>query len=323
MSETILVVDDDPATRNSLAKLLRVDGFRVVTAETGQGALDAVQRVGPDLVLLDVVMHDLDGFEVCRRLKSDPETRLIPVVLLTGLSEVDDRVRGLEAGADDFLTKPPERAELMARVRSLLRVKRYTDELERAEVVLMALARSIEARDPYTDGHCERLSLLAARLGERLGVSEELITALRRGGTVHDIGKVAVPDEILLKNEPLSDEEWEVLKQHPVVGEHICRPLKSFRLVLPIIRHHHEKGDGSGYPDGLEGEQVPLTARILQVVDVYDALTTRRPYKPALPPGEALETMREEVDRGWWDRRVFAEFRRMMGDGRGRAAGDR
>jgi putative two-component system response regulator len=189
-----------------------------------------------------------------------------------------------------------------------LNLKSYTDELERAESVLFALARSIEAKDPYTEGHCERLADHSACLGERLGLSEEEITALRRAGIVHDVGKVAVPDAILLKSGPLTPEEWKVMRDHPVVGERICRPLKSFRLVLPIIRHHHEKLDGSGYPDGLKGEQIPLTARILQIVDIYDALTTERPYKKALSRAEALATMRGEIQRGWWDPKVFDAF---------------
>jgi len=308
MTATILVVDDELTNRALLEELLSQQGYRVVPAGDGQEALEKVARVEPDLVLLDVRMPKLDGFDVCRRLKNDPGTRLTPVVLVTGLAAVADRVRGIEAGADDFLTKPFERVELLARVRSLLNLKSYTDELERAESVLFALARSIEAKDPYTEGHCERLADNSARLGERLGLPEEEITALRRAGIVHDVGKVAVPDAILLKPGPLTPEEWKVMRDHPVVGERICRPLKSFRLVLPIIRHHHEKLDGSGYPDGLQGEQIPLTARILQLVDVYDALTTERPYKRALAGEEALATMEAEVAKGWWDARLFAEF---------------
>ena len=236
----------------------------------------------------------------------------MPVVLITGLTATEDRVAGIEAGADDFLTKPVDREQLTARVRSLLRQKAYTDELERAESVLFALARSIEEKDPYTEGHCERLADYSARLGQHLGLAPQEILALRRAGIVHDIGKVAVPDAILLKPGPLSWEEQRVVHKHPVAGENICAPLKSFHLVLPIIRHHHEKQDGSGYPDRLRGEQIPLTARVLQIVDVYDALITSRPYKAALPVGKVLAIMQEEVERGWWDKAVFAEFRRLI-----------
>jgi putative two-component system response regulator len=315
MKATILVVDDNAAVRELLAELLRTQDLDVFTAGDGETALEEFARRRPDLVLLDVVMPGLDGFAVCQRLKSDPETRLIPVVLITGLSATEDRVRGIEAGADDFLSKPVDRSELFARVRSLLGVKMYTDELERAEAVLFALARSIEGKDPYTEGHCERLAEYSALLGEQLGLPPEQVTALRRSGVVHDIGKVAVPDAILLKPGPLTPEEWAVMREHPVVGERICAPLKSFRLVLPVIRHHHEKMDGSGYPDGLRGEAIPLTARVLQIVDVFDALTTARPYKAALSAQEALQTMEEEVKKGWWDKNVLDEFRSLVDNG--------
>jgi putative two-component system response regulator len=317
----VLIVDDDSSVRSTLSRLLRAEGFEVIAEADGHGALESVRLLRPDVVLLDVRLPDLDGFEVCRRLKADPETRLTPVVLLTGLSDLDSRVLGLESGADDFLSKPPERAELLARVRSLLRVKRYTDELVRSESVLLSLARSIEGKDHSTEGHCERLSAMAGDLGRRLGLSEDEITALDRAGIVHDIGKIAVPDAILLKPSRLTPDEWAIMREHPVTGEHICSPIYSFRLVLPIIRHHHEKRDGSGYPDALSGEQIPITARVLQVVDVYDALTTKRPYKPALSPTEALKTMHIEVEKGWWDPKLVAEFERLMLDGRDKHRG--
>jgi putative two-component system response regulator len=202
-----------------------------------------------------------------------------------------------------------------------LNLKSYTDELERAESVVFALARSIEGKDPYTEGHCERLAEYSSRLGKRIGLSSELITALRWGGIVHDIGKVAVPEAILLKPGPLTPEEWEVMRLHPVIGERICSPLRSFRYVLPIIRHHHERFNGSGYPDGLEGEKIPVTARVLQLADVYDALTTERPYKRALTQDEAMATMEQEVQRGWWDPTLFAQFRQMMAERRESVSG--
>jgi putative two-component system response regulator len=262
-----------------------------------------------------VMMPRLNGFEVCEKIKSNPETYLIPVVLITALSDKQDRIKGIKAGADDFLTRPVERAELLARVGSLLKLKHRTDELERAEAVLFALARSIEGKDPYTHGHCERLSDYSARLGEHLGLVEDEITALRRAGVVHDVGKIAVPDAILLKPGKLTEQEWKLMREHPVVGERICAPLKSFRLVLPIIRHHHEKLDGSGYPDGLRGNAIPMTARILQIVDVYDALTTDRPYKKAFSITDTLQTMKEEVGKGWWDPRIFEQFEQLMKSG--------
>jgi putative two-component system response regulator len=311
MAGKILVVDDDAANRELLEEFLVAEGLEVVTAPDGRSSLEAFARVAPDLVLLDVNMPFVDGFEVCRRLKSNPDTRLTPVVLVTALSATDDRVRGIKVGADGFLSKPVDHSELLAHVRSLLSLKAYTDELERAESVLFALARSIEGKDPNTEGHCERLSGYSARLGERVGLAEDQIIALRRAGTVHDIGKVAVPDAILLKPGRLTPEEFRIMQEHPVAGERICAPLKSFRLVLPIIRHHHEKLNGSGYPDGLKGDDIPVTARVLQIVDVYDALTTQRPYKRAFSRAEALEMMEDEVKKGWWDPGIFQEFRQM------------
>ena len=311
MPPTILVVDDDATCSTLLEAYLGSQAYRVFTAHNGEAAMEELSRVHPDLVLLDVVMPNLSGFEVCRLLKYNPETRLTPVVLLTSLSEVEDRIRGIEVGADDILSKPFNRSVLLARVQSLLRAKAYTDELDQAEAVLFALAQTIESKDPHLEGHCERLSEYSVQLARRLTLPEDDITALRRAGIVHDIGKIAVPDAILLKPGGLTPEEWHIMRQHPVVGERICAPLKSFRLVLPIIRHHHEKLDGSGYPDGLRGDQIPLTARLLQMVDLYDGLTTKRPYKPAYSRTEALEQIGKEVEKGWRDRHLFEELKRM------------
>jgi putative two-component system response regulator len=319
MGTTILVADDEPANRELMIELLEPQGYKIVIAVDGQEALEEFARNQPDLVLLDIMMPRVDGVEVCRRLKKNPESRLTPIVLVTALSAKEDRVRGIEAGANDFLNKPVDRIELLARVRSLLNLKAYTDELERAELVLFALARSIEGKDPYTGGHCERLSDYSERLGQRIGLPEEQITALRRGGIVHDIGKVAVPDAILLKPGKLTPEEWKIMRQHPAAGESICAPLKTFRLVLPIIRHHHEKLDGSGYPDGLKEDQIPLTARIMTVVDIYDAITTDRPYRCASSTEKALELMEQEVRKGWWDPYVFSEFRNLLATSGGKS----
>ena len=312
MKERILIVDDEAVVREGLQVLLERKGYDVRTVHDGSSALNECASFRPDLILLDVMMPGQDGFAVCREIKSNPETRLIPVVLITGLSEKSDRIQGIEAGADDFLSKPIDVSELGARVRSLLRLKAFTDELENAESVLFTLALSIESRDPYTYGHCTRLAEFSARLGERLGLPADDIVALRRAGVVHDVGKVVVPDAVLLKPGPLTLEEREVIKPHAAAGEHICSPLKSFRSVLPIIRHHHERWDGSGYPDGLAGDKIPLLARVLQIVDVYDALTTKRPYRDALPQSEAWEILLEEVKRNWWDGDMVREFQSMI-----------
>ncbi|MGA8142512.1 MAG: HD domain-containing phosphohydrolase [Candidatus Acidiferrales bacterium] len=298
---TILIADDEEVNRDLLTGILVGVGYNVLSADNGDGALRAVERGTVDLAVLDVMMPGKTGFSACLAIKSRPETRLLPVILVTGLTSTDDRIQGIMCGADDFLSKPVNKHELLARVSSLLRLKQFTDELENAETVLFTLALSIEAKDRYTEGHCDRLSKYSTAMAKGMALSEDLRVALRRGGILHDIGKIAVPEHILQKPGPLTPDEWKTVKEHPVVGERICAPLKSFRLVLPIIRHHHEKLDGSGYPDGLKGDQIPLTARILQTVDIYDALTTNRPYRNALRPEQAIATMREEVKRGWWD----------------------
>jgi putative two-component system response regulator len=310
--QTILVVDDIPMNGDLLKEMLASRGYRTIAVENAAAAEAEIRREAPDLILLDVVMPGKSGYELCRELKEDSKTRLIPIVMITGLTDREDRLKGIEAGADDFLIKPISPEELFARVSSLLKLKEFTDELETADSVLCTLGLSVEARDPYTEGHCERLARNAPDLGRFLGLEEESIVALRRGGYLHDLGKIAVPDEILKKGSDLTAAEWAIMKQHPVTGETICRPLRSLRLVLPIIRHHHEHSDGSGYPDGLREAEIPLLPRILQVVDIYDALRTARPYKPALGHEQAAVTMRNEARSGLWDGELVAEFFGML-----------
>jgi putative two-component system response regulator len=304
----ILLVDDSPEIVAVLREMITAHGYDVAAVGSVEQAEVEIARRPPDLILSDVVMPGKSGYELCRSLKENPATRLIPFVLITGLSAREDRVRGIEAGADDFLNKPIFPEELFARVKSLLKLKEFTDELETAESVLCTLGLSVESRDPYTEGHCERLAEHASTLGLHLGLDADSVIALRRGGFLHDLGKIAVPDEILKKGTNLTPAEWEIMKQHPLTGENICRPLKSLRQVLPIIRNHHEHCDGSGYPDHLQRNEIPLLARILQVVDVYDALRTARPYKPALNHEQAAVTMREEARAGLWDPELVAEF---------------
>jgi len=310
--QSILVVDDSIVNAALLKELLVSRGYPTIAVQNAAAAEAEIRREAPDLILLDVVMPGKSGYELCRELKADSKTRLIPIVMITGLSDREDRLQGIEAGADDFLTKPISPEELFARVNSLLKLKEFTDELETADSVLCTLGLSVEARDPYTEGHCERLSRDAVDLGRFLGLDVESIVALRRGGYLHDLGKIAVPDEILKKGSDLTPAEWEIMKQHPVTGEKICRPLRSLRLVLPIIRHHHEHSDGSGYPDGLRAGEIPLLPRILQVVDIYDALRTARPYKPALGHEQAALTMRAEARSGLWDQELVSDFFKML-----------
>jgi len=295
-----------------MSQLLSIRGYDVITANSADVAEAEVRRQPPDLILSDVMMPGKSGYELCRSLKENAATRLIPFVLITGLSESNDKVRGIEAGADDFLNKPVLAEELVARVKSLLRLKEFTDELETADSVLCTLGRIVEGRDPYTEGHCERLSARASDLGRHLGMDEDSLIALKRGGFLHDLGKIAVPDEILKKGADLTPEEWAIMKQHPITGETICKPMRSLRAVLPIIRHHHEHSDGSGYPDGLMAPNIPVLPRILQVVDVYDALRTARSYKPAHTHEEAAQIMRDEARRGLWDAELVAEYFSML-----------
>ncbi len=309
---SVLVVEDNLISAQLLVELLTARGYHVTSAQTASEAEQQIRRAPPDLILLDVVMPGKSGYDLCRELKGDPATRLIPIVMITGLSAREDRLAGIHAGADDFLIKPINPEELFARVNSLLKLKEFTDELETAESVLCTLGLSVEARDPHTEGHCERLARDAADLGRHLGLEEASIVALRRGGYLHDLGKIKVPDEILKKGADLNPAEWEIMKQHPITGEAICRPLKSLRLVLPIIRHHHEHSDGSGYPDGLRQGEIPLLPRILQVADVYDALRTKRTYKQALTHEQAALTMRKEAQNGLWDKELVGEFFAML-----------
>jgi putative two-component system response regulator len=303
----VLVVDDEETNRKLLTRLLGRE-YAVVTAPDGEEALAVLEKVDVDLILLDVRLPGLDGFEVCAHVKRMSRTRLIPVVLVTGLGAREHRIRGIHVGADDFLIKPFDPEELHARVASLVRLKAYTDDLESAEAILKSLALTIDARDPYTDGHCDRLSKFAVALGASLGLSKEELSALERGAYLHDIGKIGIPDAVLLKPTRLTAEEFELIKQHTIIGDRLCGELRSLRLVRKIVRHHHEALDGSGYPDGLSGDQVPLLAQIVGIVDLYDAVTTSRPYREALPPDHAYAELREECARGRRDRQLAEAF---------------
>ena len=305
---SVLIVDDIAGSARLIASLLAPDGHAVRAAGDGAEALRLIRADPPDLVLMDVMMPHMNGFEACRAIKQDRSTRLIPVVLVTSLDDTASRIRGIEAGADDFISKPFNAHELRARVRSLLRIKGYTDELDSAESVIVSLALTIEARDCTTDGHCQRLAQYSFALGQALGLNEDDLSALARGGYLHDVGKIGIPDGVLLKPGPLTPDEYELIKQHPIVGERLCGELRSLRRVRPIVRHHHERLDGSGYPDGLIGDAIPLLAQITSIVDVFDALTTDRPYRTALPIAAAALELRSEVARGWRREGLVAAF---------------
>lgn len=304
----ILVVDDHPASRMTAAALLAMEGYEVIEADSGFSAVELVTEKQPDLILLDVMMPEMDGFEVCRLLKQDEQTRLIPIIFVTALNDRRSRIRGIEVGADDFLSKPFDRLELAARVKSLVRQKRLNEDLDHAEQVLFSIAKAIESRDPNTGDHCERLVALGRAFGKHLNLSRHQIRDLMWGGYLHDIGKVGIPDAVLLKTGSFTPEEWEIIRQHVLIGEKICQPLRSMRGVIPIIRHHHERWDGSGYPDGLKGNEIPYLAQVFQMIDIYDALISERPYKRAFTPEEALNIMFEETARGWRNPELMWKF---------------
>lgn len=304
----ILVVDDHPSSRLTAVALLSVEGYDVIEAESGINALSCIEQTSPDLILLDVMMPEMDGFQVCRRLKQDEQTRLIPIVFVTALNDRRARLRGIEVGGDDFLTKPFDHLELSARVKSLIRQKRLNEDLNHAAQILFSIAQTVESRDPNSGNHCERLLALSQAFGEFIHLSRSEIRDLAWGSYLHDIGKVGIPDSVLLKAGPLTQEEWAIMRQHVLVGEQICHPLRTMRGVIPIIRHHHERWDGTGYPDGLEEYNIPFLAQVFQLIDIYDALTSDRPYKTAFSPTESLLIIKEETAKGWRNPELVSQF---------------
>jgi putative two-component system response regulator len=308
----VLIVDDNPMVANLLEQVLRSEGNDVAVAADGLEALTAVARCAPDLILLDLDLPGLHGYEVCRRLKANPATRLIPVVIITARCESGDRVDAWDLGADDFLTKPFRMAEVTARCRSLLRIKRLIDERDSAEAVVFALARAVEAKSPYTHGHAGRVRNFAIELARAVGVTEADRELLGKGALLHDIGKISVPDAILEKPGRLTNDEYDLVKDHTRQGAHIVEPLHSLRDAVPFIRWHHERLDGKGYPDGLRGEQLPWMVRILSVADVFDSLASDRPYRARMPLELSLEIMTDNARGGGLDMDLVDRFGRIV-----------
>lgn len=306
MPATILLVDANLSNRMDWEALLSNYGYKVFAVDTGKSALSQYSEIQPDLILIEDPLPDISGADFCHQLKCDPITQLTPIVMMLPAAESVDAARSISDCADDFWARPASRWEALNRVQSLLHLRAYID--RQAESVAFSLARSLDARDPSTSGHSERVKEYAVHLGEMLALSADQLAALRLASIVHDIGKIGVPDSILFKTSALTAAEMEVVRQHPVLGESICAPLKAFRDALPIIRHHHERTDGSGYPDGLEGDNIPLLARITQIVDIYDALTSDRPYRQAMSPKLALAVLSDEASRGWLDSKIVEEF---------------
>ncbi len=310
----IFVVDDDADIRRLLRLLLAAAGYEVVEFPLVAGLLDRIREDSPDLVLLDLQLPDGNGHEVLEAIRSDPDTRLLPVVMLTGLATKEQKIRASREGVTDFISKPFSAEELLPRVRSLVQLKHFADEHEHAERVILTLARTIDARDPYTAGHSGRVAEYADRIGQRMGVDPSIRLDMRRGALFHDLGKIVIPDLILHKRGPLTPEERRVVEQHPVVGHELLAPMKTMRKTLSVVHSHHEKLDGSGYPDGLSGDDIPVTVRIVTVSDIFDALTHDRAYRPALKLETAFEILQEGVSKNWWDPMVFDELRGSVAD---------
>ena len=298
---TVLILEREEINRQLLRYTLKPEGYRIIEAASAAEAFHLLDHEQVDLVIMDLVLPEISGLDFCRELRANRQTRLIPVLILTNVPGADNEIAGIASGANEFLVKPLLPAIVREHIRSMLRNKAAIDSLEEAESVLFALAQAIEQRDKCTSGHCERLAMTSMLLGTALGLSRHQLLTLHRGGFLHDIGKVGIPDAILFKPGPLTREEWAVMKTHTIIGEDICRRTRTLAHVLPIIRHHHERWDGSGYPDGLRGEEIPLLARILQIADIFDALTSTRPYKNALTAQEALDILDAETVKGWRD----------------------
>jgi len=310
----VLIVDDEASHRKLEKTILLAPEFEVIEAKNGDEALYYIMENEFDVVLLDKRMPGMSGDEVCHRIRNDFDMPLLPLIMVTGTTANEDLEKSLLAGANDFIRKPYAPMELIARVRAAATHKRRTDQLDSMESMLFALARMVEAKDEVTGEHCSRLEHMAVVFGKELGLSSQELVALKRGGVLHDIGKLGIPDNILLKAGPLTSEEWQIMHQHPAIGSRLCGGLKSMKLTIPIIHHHHERWDGGGYPDRLKGKDIPLLAQIFQIVDIYDALASDRPYKTALPRDKIIAIFEEEVEKGWRNPELVCVFLALLRD---------
>jgi len=310
----VLIVEDEDAHRNLEKMILSPPEFEVTEASTGEEALALIKHYEFDVVLLDKRMPGMQGDEVCYQVRNVLNFPLLPIIMVGGTAEQDELEKSLMMGANDFIHKPYSPIELIARVKAAANHKRITDQLDSAESMLFALARMVEAKDKTTGDHCSRLEHIAVTFGEILGLGCDELLALKRGGVLHDIGKLGIPDSILLKKGPLNDEEWLLMKQHTMIGARLCSGLRSMKLTVPIIRYHHERWDGGGYPDGLRGEKIPLLARIFQIADIYDALASERPYKKAFTNTEIIAVFKEETDKGWRDPILVKIFLKLLNE---------
>ncbi len=311
----VMIVDDDFELCRFMSQFLSRQGFLTFTASDGEEGLKKTEEICPDLILLDAMMPQMSGYEVCKRLKDNEKTRLIPVIMITGAGEKEMKIKGIEAGVDDFITKPADHEELIARVRSLIRVKTLNDQLENVENVLYTLVNIIDAKDSYTRGHSERVTKFALVLAKEMSFSRENLNLLEKASKLHDIGKIGVPEAILNKPAALTEEEFNEIKKHPAIGEKICSPMKTLGPILKILRYHHERFDGKGYPDGMKGNDIPLEARIIAVVDSFDAMATDRPYRKKLEKERIIAIFKSGLG-SQWDEKIANIFIKMLEDGK-------
>ena len=276
---SVLVVDDVQPNLELMEAVFQKAGLQVHAALGAEAALDIYANYQIDIAILDVMMPGINGFELCRRLKNFSEKEFLPVVLVTALNDKKNRLAGLEAGADDFISKPFDTQELITKIRSLLKLKELHDQLDHSESIIFSLVITMEARDHYTKGHSTRVGDLANDFGAFLGFPGKDLEVLKKAGILHDIGKMGLSETVLKKPAALTREESEEIRRHPILGEEICRPLKSLKDIIPGIRHHHERWDGTGFPDNLAGDAIPLMARILSILDAFDAMVSIRPYR--------------------------------------------
>jgi len=304
----VLVVDDNETNVELICMHLKPFDYDIQKAYDGDEALQKIQEDPPDIVLLDLMMPKVSGYEVCQKVKSDPTTALIPIIVITALRELDDKIKAMELGADDFLIKPFNKIELITRIKSLLRLKYLCDEMDHAESMVFALVEALEAKDIYTRGHSERVAKYSVILAREMGMTNKEVELVKKGSLLHDIGKIGVKDAILNKVEKLTQEEIAHIRTHPARGFEICKSLNSFKDYLPCIRWHHERMDGKGHPDGLTGEKIPLTARICSITDAFDAMTSNRPYRKGISPIQAANIFEREMDSGQWDPEILVVF---------------
>lgn len=307
-AKKILIVDENPFSRLNLVDILSFDGYQVIEADEHTDIADCVRQNNPDLILLELFLPQQNTLEICKQLKKAPNTSNIPIIFMTVSRDRDVRINCLEAGGDDLLIKPLDRLELITRVKLLIQQKILNDNLYETEEVLFRIAKAVE--NPSLDGSSSenKLFSLAQGFGEYLGLNNRQIKSLIYAAYLHDIGTVAVPEEILVKKGQLTPAEKEIVREHVLIGEKICQPLKNRVDILPIIRHHHEKWDGSGYPDGLVGSEIPWLAQIFQIMDIYDAITSERSYKKAMKPEEAIKIIQEEAKKGWRNPELVETF---------------